>query len=175
MSHFGQSPEGSSQAKLMKFVTGALAVLAAVAGLIANIDKIQDFFRPSLSGEWRLTVTINQSSFRAYEGRSATYRIFVTHTGTTLSGTGEKVMVDAKEIPVPARQPIEFTGDIAGDVVTARYVLKPGTDGAARETRGQFVWKIIRGGILSRQAIRLEGTFTGTAASTSGVALAVRP
>ena len=103
----------------MRYVTGVLAALAAVAGLISNVDKIEDFFRPSLSGEWRLTVTINHSSYRAYEGASATYRVFVTHTGTTLTGTGERVMVDAQEVPTQTRQPIDLTGEITGDLITA--------------------------------------------------------
>ena len=52
------------------------------------------------------------------------------------------------------------------------YDEKPGPDGRARETSGQFTLNVIRAGILSRRAARMDGAFTGTAAAMTGTVTA---
>jgi hypothetical protein len=45
--------------------------------------------------------------------------------------------------------------------------LKPGSNGSARETIGSFQWRIVRAGVLSMTAARLDGTFLAQAADSS--------
>jgi hypothetical protein len=152
----------------------ALAILGGAAAFITNIDKIQDFFQPSLDGMWVLTNTIEGSTFSSYRGLPVTYHVFLTHNGRQVSGTGEKIMENGKEIPTSAHSPIEIAGEVQGRSVVARFVLKPAPDGAARETRVQFEWRVVRGGFPSRTAVRLEGTFISTGASSRGQSTGVR-
>jgi hypothetical protein len=67
-----------------------------------------------------------------------------------------------------------MTGEISRSQVIFSYKEKPGPDGKARETSGQFVLNILRDGILSRTASRMQGTFSGTAAATTGTAIATK-
>jgi hypothetical protein len=157
-----------------KFITGGLAVIGALGGLIANVQNIADFLQPSLSGDWVLTEKITKSSYRAYVGHTATFSLFLVHHGHTLTGSGEKLQVDGKDIPTGQHQPIRVTGEVSGEEAILRYDQKPGPDGAARETSGGFTLKTVRSGFLRRQVDRLEGTFSGDAAATSGTAVSVR-
>lgn len=159
----------------IKLAGGALAILAAVAGLIGNLDRIREFLQPSVEGAWMITNTVEESTFSPYRGLSVTYQVFLTHDGRQLTGTGEKVMENGKAIPVRAHSPIEIDGGVEGGRVIARFVLKPAPDGAARETRGQFEWHAMGDGFLSRKATRLEGTFSSTGASSRGRSIGVRP
>ncbi|HEY6342020.1 MAG TPA: hypothetical protein VIY49_11045 [Bryobacteraceae bacterium] len=167
-------PSRWSFRKVGKIIAATVAGIAAIAGLMANLSSIGAFFQPSLSGQWRLTLTIRQSSYKEYIGQSATFQVFLVYDGNNLNGSGEKIQVDGKDIPVGQHQPITMTGEISGSQVIFSYREKPGPDGKARETSGQFVLDIIRHGILNRTASRMQGTFSGTAAATTGTAVATK-
>jgi|SRR6516162_1080404 hypothetical protein len=83
-----------------KLIATALAVIAAVAGLIANLTGIFQFLQPSLSGQWLLTMHIQQSTDSAYVGKTATFQIFLINDGQNVTGAGEKIQVDGKDIPI---------------------------------------------------------------------------
>jgi hypothetical protein len=157
-----------------KVITAGLALVAAVAGLIANVQGIADFMQPSLSSQWLLTETNAESSYKPYIGMTSTFQLFLLHDGHNLKGDGEKIQVDGKDIPIAQHQPITVTGDVSSGDVILKYVEKPGPNGAARTTTGEFSLKTIRSGMFSRQVARLEGSFWGTAAATSGTVVAIR-
>ena len=160
--------------KPSKIITAGLALIAAVAGLIANVQGIADFLQPSLSGQWLLTVKNVESSYKPYVGMTSSFQVFLLHDGHTLKGDGEKVQVDGKDIPIAQHQPISVSGEVAGGNVILKYTEKPGPDKAARPTSGEFRLKTVGSGLLSRHVARMEGSFWGTAAATSGTAVAIR-
>jgi hypothetical protein len=159
--------------KPRRIVTAALASIAAVAGLIANVGSLTDFLQPSLSGPWLLTLGIQHSSLKSYEGMSATFQLFLVQDAHSITGKGEKIKVNAKDIPASQHQQISLRGTVSGDVATLSFVQTAGRDGAARQTDGELTLKVRRAGILGRQASLLEGSFSGTAASTTGSAVAI--
>ena len=106
-------------------VAAALTSLAAVAGLIANVGSLTDFMQPSLSGPWLLTLDIQHSSLKSYEGMSATFQLYLVQDAHSVTGRG-----------------------------------------------GELTLKIFRAGMLSRQASRMQGSFSATAAATTGSAVA---
>src|SRR5580692_6580837 len=97
--------------KPTKIITTALALIAAVAGLIANVQGIARFFQPSLSGQWLLTVKNTESSYKPYIGMTSTFELVLLHDGDTVSGDGEKVQVEGKNIPIAQHQPIHVMGE----------------------------------------------------------------
>jgi hypothetical protein len=158
-----------------KLITTLAAGLAGIAALITNIDTIADLFTPSVAGAWQITETIKKSTYMPYIGERATYRVTLYQDGSKVSGTGEKIMVNDKQIPPSQKQPLEIIGgNIEGGELKVSFKLEPAPDKAARETRGEFNWHVVRGGIFKTTAIRLEGTFWGTVADTQGDAVAVR-
>jgi hypothetical protein len=170
-----EQPASTSKPKwsLTKLVTGALATIAAVATLIANIRGIETFLQPSVTGPWLLTMNIQQSSYQPYVGHSATFTLSLISDGHLVTGSGEKIQVDGKDIPFGQHQPITVSGPISGTALTLDYKEKAGPDGAARETTGQLDLTIHRAGLLSRTAASLSGKFNGTAAESSGTITAV--
>jgi len=144
-----------------------------VAGLIANVGSLTDFMRPSLSGPWLLTLDIRHSSLKSYEGMSTTFQLYLVQDAHTVTGRGEKIKVNGKEIPPLQHQQINLKGTVSGDDVTMTYVQTAGPDRASRQTDGEFTLKVLRAGMLTRQASRMEGSFSGTAASTTGTAVAI--
>ena len=137
------------------------------------VECIVDCIQPLLSGPWLLTLDIRHSSLKSYEGMSATFQLYLVQDAHTVTGMGEKIKVNAKDIPPAQHQQISLKGTVSGDVVTMSYVQTAGPDGASRQTDGEFRLKILRAGMLSRQASRMEGSFSGTAASTTGNAVAI--
>jgi hypothetical protein len=157
----------------LRFITSALAFIAGAGTLIANIDTITAAFEPSLSGAWVLTLSNKNSAIKTYEGLNLTYQLYLVQDANHVTGRGEKIKVNGKEIPSGQHQQIDLKGSISGSVVTIDFIQRAGRDGAARQTDGDLSLKIVRAGRLSRQVSRLEGSFSSTAASTTGTALAI--
>jgi hypothetical protein len=132
-------------------------------------------FTPSVAGQWELTTITTRASVPRYVNLPLTYHIAFTQTDRTVSGKGYKIKEDGKELPPDQQQPIEIKGEISGGSFSAQYTLKPGSNRFARETMGSFQWRIVRAGVLSMTAARLEGTFSAQVADSSGKAVAVRP
>ncbi|HTT61227.1 MAG TPA: hypothetical protein VMG35_05280 [Bryobacteraceae bacterium] len=164
-------PERALFWKPWRIVAGVLTSIAAVAGLIANVGAVTDFMQPSVSGPWLLTLSIQHSSVKRFEGTTAAFQVYLDQDGHRVTGKGEKVKVNDQRIPRGQHQLLSLRGTVSGDVVTMEYGE---SNGDSRQTVGEFTLKIRREGKLSRQTSRMEGSFSGTAASTSGTAVAVR-
>lgn len=146
-----------------------LGAIAAIALLVVNVDTLANFLRPSMDGEWTFVVTITNSNLPVYIGMTSTYTLDIRDRGSIVSGYAEKIRVNGAPIPIKERQGLEFKdAHVVWNDVKVTYLLKPAIDGAARETTGSFAWKTTRAGILSRQAVRLDGVFSGRAADSSG-------
>ena len=107
------SSEQSLFWKPRRIIAAALTSIAAVAGLIANVGSLTDVMQPSLSGPWLLTLDIRSSSLKSYEGMSATFQLYLVQDAHSVTGRGEKIKVNAQEIPAAQHQQISLKGTIS--------------------------------------------------------------
>jgi hypothetical protein len=118
----------------------------------------------SLSGEWSLVNTIENTSYPAYINLHIGYRVVINQVGKEFTAEGEKVSEDGRNLPTTSRTPIHMTGFVDGDTASATFV----EEGAQRNTSGRVVWRVDAGGS------RLIGTFVSTAAKSSGSSIAAK-
>jgi hypothetical protein len=135
------------------------AILIAVVLLVAlggyYFINSQGENAPTLEGTWTVRNSVVLSDLKRYRDDRHEFRIQVTQQGDQLSGSGEQTKYNGK--PARNKYPIWFTkATVAGDRVMIHYAMKGG-----RETVGVFELTIT-------SPSRLEGTFTSTAANTSG-------
>jgi 1A family penicillin-binding protein len=117
---------------------------------------------PDLSGWWEVTNTIQSTSYPAYRGLRLTYRVQLEQDGNRITGRGQKWAEDGGPVSAAARSPIRIVGRIAGRQVLLQFTER----GARRSTDGSFSWIVSPGA--------LHGSFTSTAAATSGGSVARR-
>ena len=153
--------ESSSSTKRWTF-GHVLGVVATAIGIIAGAVAIRDYLqkRPSydLTGEWRLTNTIESTTYRPFKSLRLGYRLFVRQHGVEFDGNGEKWSENDVDIPSGQHSPITVNGTIDGPRVKATFAER----GARRETTGTFEWT------LDTSARTMAGRFTSTAADSSG-------
>src|SRR5580700_10800176 len=99
MAETAMSPERTFFRKPIRFITSALALIAGAGTLIANIDIITTAFEPSLSGSWVLTLSNRSSTMKTYEGMIFTYQLYLVQDANHVTGRGEKIKVNGKDIP----------------------------------------------------------------------------
>src|ERR1700733_7432561 len=135
-----------------RLIAASLAAIATVAGLIGNVQGVSEFvsglMQPSLSGQWLLTLTIKDASYKPYVGLTSTFQVFLIQDGHNLTGNGEKIQVGGQNIPIGQHEQIMVKGELSGDTVFLKYTEKPGRDRAARPTSGDFALKVVRAGTL---------------------------
>lgn len=119
---------------------------------------------PNLSGEWSMVNTIERTSYPAYANLRLGYHLVITQTGTEFTGDGEKVTENGRSMADYERTPIHVTGSVDQDSVSATFV----EEGQRRSTSGTFEWTLTTGGN------QLRGTFSSTAAKSSGSSVATR-
>jgi len=117
-----------------------------------------------LSGWWELTNQIESTSYNAYHGLRLGYRIFLKQEGGRITGRGQKWSENGKGIPSSRQTPISLAGTIDGASVQLRFT----EHGAQRRSGGSFHWQ------LSADQTSLQGSFSSSAASTSGSSVARR-
>jgi hypothetical protein len=173
MAETAMSSERTLFWKPIRVITSVLAFIGGAATLIANVDTFKAVFEPSLGGAWVLTLNNKNSSLKTYEGMNSTYQLYLVEDDADhLTGTGEKIKVNGKDIPTAQHERLDLKGSVSGGVVAITFIQKAGPDGAARQTTGDLNLKILRAGKLSHRVSRLDGSFSSTAASTTGTALA---
>lgn len=119
--------------------------------------------RFDLSGEWKVVNVTESTSYNPYRGLRLGYRLFVQQEGRRFTAEGEKYWENDEEVPHRRRTPIYLEGSVQGDTIRASFREK----GTRRTTSGRFVWKVINGG-------RITGSFTSTAADSSGISSGTR-
>ena len=139
-------------------IRGTATALGIIGGIIAIYSFLQTYSRYDLTGQWNLNNTIQTTSDSKYKGLKLGYRIFLTQSETNLTGTGEKWYENGKTIPPSAHTHISLTGSISGSKVTATME----EEGTERKTEGTLEWT------YNPKTKTLTGTFTSTAADTSG-------
>ena len=119
---------------------------------------------PNLSGEWSMVNTIERTSYPAYANLRLGYHLVITQTGTEFTGDGVKVTENGRSMADYERTPIHVTGSVDQDSVSATFV----EEGQRRSTSGTLEWTLTTGGN------QLRGTFSSTAAKSSGSSVATR-
>jgi hypothetical protein len=119
---------------------------------------------PNLSGEWSMVNTIERTSYPAYANMRIGYHLVIRQTGTEFTADGEKTTENERSMSDVERTPIHVTGSVNQNSVSATYV----EEGQRRSTSGRFDWVLATGGN------QLRGTFSSTAAKSSGSSVATR-
>lgn len=118
----------------------------------------------NLTGEWRITNTVVETSYPPYRQLRLGFRLAVRHEGAAFTAAGEKYLENGRPIPVAARSPIRLQGRVRdGSVIEATFQ----EDGRARRVGGHFRLTLQDRG-------RLTGTFASTAANARGASHWVR-
>jgi hypothetical protein len=152
--------------KFLQSAVGAtVTALTIIGGVIAIYAFLQGYSRLDLSGEWRVTNTIQSTSYHPFQGLQLGYRVFLTQRGTDITGTGEKWSENGKELPPAAHTQVQLTASISGNKVTGTF-QEVGTE---RKTSGTFEWT------YKQKPDTLTGTFTSTAADSAGSSLGTKP
>lgn len=117
-----------------------------------------------LSGWWELSNRIDSTNYSAYQGLRLGYRIQLEQDGNRITGRGQKWSEGGRPVAAAGRTPITVSGTIDGRTVTLDFT----EHGARRTTNGTFRWT------LSADRTALRGSFSSTAAATSGGSFARR-
>ncbi|MDQ3440211.1 MAG: hypothetical protein M3478_07655 [Planctomycetota bacterium] len=117
-----------------------------------------------LSGTWSLDTEVQSSSMRAFEGLQLGYRLQLNQQGDRITGHGQKIRENGRELTAPARTPISVHGTIEGNQLVLTYTEQ----GHRRASHGTFVLQRDDDGTL-------RGKFSSDAAQSSGLAAARRP
>lgn len=145
----------------MGFITGMFTVIGSIYGAVNYFADTVG--KKEINGEWKLTFYIESSTLKRYIGKSSGNRIVVTTDNEKFKAKGERWWVDDVEIPYSEHDIIEFEGQLKGSDLTATYTLY----GQKRTSVGSIKMKVVNNDSMF-------GSFTGTAANTSGKATAVR-
>jgi hypothetical protein len=118
----------------------------------------------NLSGEWSMVNTIERTSYPAYANLRIGYHLVITQTGTEITGDGQKITENGRSMADYERTPIHLTGSVDQNSVSATFV----EEGQRRSSSGRLEWTLASGGN------QLRGTFSSTAAKSSGPSVATR-
>jgi cytoskeletal protein RodZ len=119
---------------------------------------------PNLSGEWTMVNTIERTSYPAYANLRIGYHLVITQTGTEFTADGQKVSENGRVMADYERTPIHVTGSVDQSGASATFV----EEGLRRKTSGSLEWT------LTTDGKQLRGTFTSTAAKSSGPSVVTR-
>ena len=119
---------------------------------------------PDLTGNWKVTNTVEQTSYDAYKNMEIGFNVSINQAGKDFTGKGEKISENGRSLPRNGRTPISVKGTIDGDKVEATF----SENGAMRTTNGRFVWRI------DKTTGGLTGTFVSTAAGARGRSAATK-
>jgi hypothetical protein len=119
---------------------------------------------PNLSGEWTMVNTIERTSYPAYTNLRVGYHLVITQTGSEFTADGEKVSENGRQMADYERTPIHITGSVDQNSASATFV----EEGLRRKTSGRFAWT------LTTDGNQLRGTFSSSAAQSSGPSVATR-
>lgn len=142
---------------------GKYTKIGTVVGIIALVITIWQIWptaKPSLDGEWKLTTEVSQSNYSAYVGEKIEWKMFLSENQNIIKGSAEKVKINGEELDSKGKTSLELEGSLKG----GNIVLAFSENGKLRKTTGIIQAKVL-GDIL-------EGTFSQTAANSTGKILA---
>jgi len=140
------------------FIKKLSAAVALIGGLIGLIAIIWGPIHPQVAGHWTLENRIIKSTDSAYIGKTVTYDIVLTQSGTSLIGSGTRMAVSGgPPLSTKARTHIEITsGSVTFTSIDATFQEQ----GTERLSTGSLHLQKMDGSWV--------GTFESDAASSSG-------
>ena len=118
----------------------------------------------SISGAWLLSNEVQSTSYAPFRGLRLSYRAQLVQDGAKIVGSGVKWAENGRTLPDSQRTPIAFEGRIENRTISLRFTEQ----GKLRTSRGVLTWS------LAPDGEEMHGTFSSTAASSSGVSSARR-
>jgi len=119
--------------------------------------------RPTLSGSWRLTSHVVETSVPRFRGLILGYELRLEQDGDRLRGVGVKATENGRALSSRARTPIALDGVIDGETLHLAFT----ESGLARTSRGAFSLRLT-------EDRSLAGGFWSDAARSSGTVTALR-
>ena len=133
----------------------------AAEGEHANVALAES---ANISGTWLLSNEVHSTSYAPFRGLRLAYRARLVQDGSKVVGSGVKWAENGRTLPDSQRTPISFEGHIEDHTVSLRF----SEQGKRRTSRGVLTWNLAPGGD------EMRGTFSSSAASSSGVSSARR-
>ncbi|MCK6542440.1 hypothetical protein L6Q79_07130 [bacterium] len=147
-----------------KLIATVVAVVGFISTVLGIIEYLQSHPNIDLNGEWRVTNTIEHTSYAPFLKLKLGYRIFIHQDGAQIKATGEKCWENDVEYPFEARTPITLEGTIEKSKVWITF----SEHGKQRASTGTITW------IINENEKMLKGHFTSTAADANGSSIAER-
>lgn len=135
------------------------AILAFIIAVYTTWNIYKRCTTVDIVGEWYLEFKVEKSTYKAYIGDMHTQKIYFNQIENKVTGKGEKWEYNGELLEYTKHRKLEYEGNIKGREFKANYVLH----GRDRETTGFVIAKISSDGKI------MTGTFSGTAANSSGV------
>jgi len=136
------------------FIAGLIYVGYQVYNAKTNTPKL------SLNGQWNVTLTTTRTDHKPYHGMVLEFSIFLQELNGDISGQGEKLIENGQELSGNRRTQLELNGKHSPESIILNYK----DFGLLRSSIGQITLK------KTQSDNRLIGTFSTTAASSSGTA-----
>lgn len=138
---------------------GKYTKISAIAGIIALAIagwQIIPGSNRNYSGEWKMTLEIEQAHLSQYIGSKVEWQLHLTQTDKSVSGNAEKIAVNSAALNYKDRTALTFQGVIQNDEFNIHYTEK----GKTRPTNGIFKGKF--------SGDEFTGTFSQTASDSRG-------
>jgi hypothetical protein len=131
------------------------------------------FKKANLTGEWKTTICITETTYRPYENLKIEYKVHLLQKGAELLGSGEKIKdihTDGSETKFAADKRVQL--DIDGYFEKkyfrkCKIYLQVNEAGRIRETRATYT-------LTFDNKNKMTGTFISTAANQKGLVEMVR-
>ncbi len=135
-------------------VSFMLVIIFGFPALVNYFETREPF---DISGEWKITFEVNESSYNPYIGNKTTYKIYFFQKDREIIGDGESWEFNT-DLNYNLHKPITFNGKIIKDLINSNYTLY----GENRTTYGKVQMN------LNELGNYMEGTFSGTGAAVKG-------
>ncbi len=158
------APRMAKDSTWTRFVGAVVAIVAVASGAVSIKSYFDHNPTYDISGRWTIENTIERTSYHSYEGARMTFTVAFTQTGAEFNGVGEKTTAAGRFLSGNEHAPIKIQGTLSGGKIHATFIEQ----GVKRETSGVFSWEI------SSDRSVWVGTFSSTAANTSGTSVLKR-
>jgi hypothetical protein len=149
-----------------QLITFLSVIIGIIVGGIEIYSKTIGNKVPDVSGSWKYNFITEQTSYRAFKGLKATWKMYITQDGNKVSGTGEAIAQNDIVLPTRKRITMNLIGTIKDDILTVTFnVVNP----SSRNSSGSFTMYLGEkvGGYY-------KGKFNGTAANSTGQVIAYK-
>jgi hypothetical protein len=146
-------------------------VMTVISGLIFTLILflIKEHILPkkNITGEWKSTITINESSYNSYVNLGIEFRIHLLQKGNDIIGSGEKIKdlnIDGTETVFERskRVSIEISGNYEKSYLKrSKVYFNIIEKGTLRDSRSTYI-------LVVKNSRLLKGTFKSTVADSSG-------